>query len=154
MKITDFLSKSRVKINLQSRKKKDAIREIVDLVIHAGDVKKKARDEIIDALFKREKVGSTGIGQGIAIPHAKSDKVENVIGAFGSSKEGIEFDALDGEPVHLIFLLIVPQEKAKLYLEALAKISRFLKDKFFRQALKEAKTPQEAMKTIEEEDRY
>ncbi len=154
MKITDFLSKSAIKINFQSRKKKDVIREMVDLLVQAGDVKKKARDEIIDAIFKREKIGSTGIGQGIAIPHAKSDKVESIVGAFGSSKEGIEFDALDGDPVHLIFLLMAPQEKAKLYLEALAKISRFLKDKFFRQALKEAKTPQEVMKTIEKEDRY
>jgi PTS system nitrogen regulatory IIA component len=104
--------------------------------------------------MEREKLGSTGIGQGVAIPHGKSDATQNLVGALGVSKRGVEFEALDGEPVHVIFLLVAPHESQGQHLKALSRISRLLKDKFFRQALKEAKSVQEIEKIIKEEDEY
>ncbi len=152
MKIIDFLSEYAVKIDLKSMTKKEVIGELVDQLIKARKIKKDIREKVIRALIEREKRGSTGIGQGIAIPHARSDKIKNVVIAFGNSKNGVEFNALDGEVVYVIFLLMAPKESAGLHLKVLAKISRLLKDKFFRLALKEAKTPKELMKVIRKED--
>jgi PTS system nitrogen regulatory IIA component len=120
----------------------------------------KANGRITDAdavkvsLLEREKLGSTGIGQGIAIPHAKCAAIDHVVAALGVSKKGIDFDALDGEPVYLIFLLVAPPDSSGLHLKALARISRLLKDKFFRQALREAKSSDEIQKIIKEEDEF
>ena len=122
MKITDFLSKETVKIGIESASKKEVISDLVDQLVSAKKVKKTVRDEIVQALMERENLGSTGIGQGIAIPHAKSNKIGEVVAAFGVSKKGIEFSALDGEQVYIIFLLIAPEESTGLHLKALAKI--------------------------------
>ena len=104
--------------------------------------------------MEREKLGSTGIGQGVAIPHGKSDSVESLVAALGVSKRGVDFESLDGEPVNLIFLLVAPPDSAGQHLKALARISRLLKDKFFRQALREAKSLEEIQRIIKEEDEY
>lgn len=154
MKITDFLSKDAVKVELQATGKEEVITELVEQLIPAKKIKKKIKEGIIQSLLERENLGSTGIGQGIAIPHAKSDKIKDVIVAFGISKKGVEFNALDGEPVYIIFLLIAPEESTGLHLKALAKISRLLKDKFFRQALREAKSSEEIINIIKEEETY
>ena len=104
--------------------------------------------------MEREKLGSTGIGQGVAIPHAKSTSLKDVVAALGVSKKGIQFDALDGEPVYIIFLLMAPVDSAGLHLKVLARISRLLKDKFFRQSIREATSVEAVKKIIEEEDNY
>ncbi|MFH1282942.1 MAG: PTS sugar transporter subunit IIA [bacterium] len=150
MKIRDFLNVDSISVDLQCQTKKESIKELVQLLSKGKKIKD--TDKIVKILMDRESLGSTGIGQGIAIPHGKSDSIANILAAFGISKKGIDFDALDGEPVNLIFLLVAPHDSAGVHLKALAKISRLLKDKFFRQALREAKSSEEILKIIKEED--
>lgn len=152
MKIVDFLSHEAVTVDLAAQTKEDTIKELVQLLYKAKKIKDVAH--IVKILMEREELGSTGIGQGIAIPHGKSDTIKNIVASFGISKKGVGFEALDGEPVHLIFLLVAPIDSAGAHLKALAKISRLLKDKFFRQALRESKDAKEVMKIIKEEDEY
>ncbi|MFH1369277.1 MAG: PTS sugar transporter subunit IIA [Elusimicrobiota bacterium] len=152
MKIMDFLNPEAITIDLKAQDKKSAITELVELLSKSKKLKKPG--EVIDAILEREKLGSTGIGQGVAIPHGKTNAVSEQIGAFGISQKGVEFNSLDGEPVHLIFLLVGPVEVAGQHLKALARISRLFKDKFFRQALKDAKSVEEIVKIIEKEDEY
>jgi len=154
MKIMGFLCKEAIEVNLQATKKKEVVKELIDKLVTANRIKEDAKEKILQALLEREKLGSTGIGQGVAIPHAKTDKITEIVCAFGTSRNGVEFDALDGEKVYIIFLLIAPQDSAGMHLKVLAKISRLLKDKFFRQALREAKTPGDVIKIIKEEDIY
>ncbi len=154
MKITGFLCKDAIEVDLQAIKKKETLKELIDKLVVAKRIKENAKEKILQALLDREKLGSTGIGQGVAIPHAKTDKVTEIVCAFATSRKGVEFDALDGEKVYIIFLLIAPQDSAGMHLKVLAKISRLLKDKFFRQALREAKAPSEVVKIIKEEDVY
>jgi len=154
MKITGFLCKDAIEVDLQATKKKEMLEELIDKLAAAKKIKENAKEKILQAVLDREKLGSTGIGQGVAIPHAKTDKVAEIVCAFGASRKGVEFDALDGEKVYTIFLMIAPQDSAGMHLKVLAKISRLLKDKFFRKALREAKTPNEVIKIIKEEDTY
>lgn len=150
MKIADFLNPKAISANLQATDKEGAISELVDLLIRVREIKDK--DEMVKALLGREALGSTGIGQGIAIPHAKSGSVKELVSAFGLSRKGVNFDALDGEPVYIFFLLVAPPDSAGLHLKALARISRLLRDKFFREALKNAKDEKEILRIIREED--
>ena len=154
MRITGFLCKDAIEVNLQATKKKETLKELIDKLAAAKKIKENVKEKVLQALLEREKLGSTGIGQGVAIPHAKTDKVSEIVCAFGTSKKGVEFDALDGEKVYIIFLLVAPQDSAGMHLKVLAKISRLLKDKFFRQALREAGTSGEVIKIIKEEDTY
>ena len=150
VKILDFLSRDAILADLKGRTKKEVIEE---LVLALGNRIKDSK-KIINVIMEREELGSTGIGQGIAIPHGKSESMKEIMAAFGISKKGIDFDALDGEPVYLIFLLLAPPDAAGAHLKALAKISRLLKDKFFRQALRETTNVEEVIKIIKEEDEY
>jgi PTS system nitrogen regulatory IIA component len=150
MKIMEFLNEKAVTANMKAQDKEGVIRELVDLLYKAGAIKDK--EELVNALLAREALGSTGIGQGIGIPHGKSDKVKDLVAAFGLSRKGVKFDSLDGEPVYIFFLLVAPEESAGPHLKALARISRFLKDKYFRDLLKNAKDEKEIIKIIKEED--
>lgn len=152
MKITDFLSKKAIVPDIQSVKKEDVIKELVEALAEAGEIEKRCRNKVIDALMSREALGSTAIGQGVAIPHAKSDCVEKLVAAFGLSKKGIDFDSLDGEPAHIFFLLLAPQDSAGPHLKALARISRLLKDKYFRDSLKDCQDDKTIIKIINQED--
>jgi PTS system nitrogen regulatory IIA component len=152
MKIMDFLSKDAITVALKATDKKAAIIELAEMLAKAKKLKK--APEIIETVLEREKLGSTGIGQGVAIPHGKTDILTEQIGALGISQKGVEFNSLDGEPVHLLFLLVGPADTAGQHLKALSRISRLLKDRFFRQALREAKTVDEAVSIIEQEDAY
>ena len=150
MKIMEFLNEKAVSANLKAQDKEGVIRELIDLLFKAGTIKDK--DELINALLAREALGSTGIGQGIGIPHGKSDKVKELVGTFGLSRRGVNFDSLDGEPVYIFFLLVAPEESAGPHLKALARISRLLKDKYFRDLLRDAKDEKAIIKIIKDED--
>lgn len=150
MKIMDFLNKKAITANLKATDKEGVIRELVDLLAAADEIKNK--EELVKALLTRESLGSTGIGQGIGIPHAKSANVKNLVAAFGLSQKGVNFDSLDGEPVYIFFLLIAPEESAGPHLKALARISRMLKDKYFRELLKKSKDEKEILRIVQEED--
>jgi PTS system nitrogen regulatory IIA component len=152
LKILDFLSAQAVVTELTATTKRAVLEELVGIL--AKDGKVKDAKATVDVLMEREKLGSTGIGQGIAIPHAKTDQAGQVVAAFGLSRRGVQFDALDGDPVNIFFLLVAPPDAAALHLKALARISRLLKDKFFRQALRETKTPAEILKLIKDEDQF
>lgn len=152
MKIMDFLSKKAIAMDIKSAKKEDAIKELVDALINAGDIDKKDRAKLLEALMAREELGSTAIGQGVAIPHAKIEGVDKLVAAFGLSKKGVNFDSLDGEPAHIFFLLLAPQDSAGPHLKALARISRLLKDKYFRDNLRACQDEKEVVNIIAEED--
>ena len=150
MKIVDFLNPRAISANLKSTDKEGVIGELVDLLVKVKEIKN--RDEIIKALLEREALGSTGIGQGIAIPHAKSDSVKDLVAAFGLSRKGVNFDALDGEQVYIFFLLVAPTDSAGPHLKALARISRLLKDKYLRQTLRNAEDERDVLRIMREED--
>ena len=151
MKITDFLAKDSIKIGLTSRTKKDVLEEMVEVLVAAGRVKDKKK--VLEALMEREELGSTGIGQGVAIPHGKTDEVGDIVAAFGLSKDGVGFDTLDGDPVNIFFLLLAPHNASGVHLKSLAKISGLLKDKYFRKALTACAKPEDVLSVITNEEK-
>ncbi len=150
MKIMDFLNEEAISVNLKAEDKKGVVDELVDLLVKSGEVRD--RDGLVNILMAREALGSTGIGQGIGIPHGKTPNIKRLTAAFGLSKEGVNFESLDGEPTHIFFLLVAPEESAGPHLKALARISRLLKDKYFRETLIKAASAQEVLKIIKAED--
>ncbi|MEI6631130.1 MAG: PTS sugar transporter subunit IIA [bacterium] len=152
MKIMEFLSKNAIVMDIKSNKKEDVIRELVDALIEGGDIEKSHRNKLMESLMAREVLGSTAIGQGVAIPHAKADCVDKLVAAFGLSKKGVDFDSLDGEPAYIFFLLVAPQDSAGPHLKALARISRLLKDKYFRDGLRASIDDKAVIKIISQED--
>jgi fructose-specific phosphotransferase system IIA component len=152
MQIMDFLSKKAVVMDIKATKKEEVIKELVEALINAQEIEKRHRNKLIDGLMAREALGSTAIGQGIAIPHAKSDCVDKLVAAFGLSKKGIDFDSLDGELAYIFFLLVAPQDSAGPHLKALARISRLLKDKYFRDTLRSCQDEKSVLKVISQED--
>jgi len=152
MKIIDLLDKRAISVNLKSHQKKEMLVELVDLLISSGSVKKDEKNNILKKLQERETLGSTGIGKGVGIPHAKCPKVKKMVAAFGISKNGIDFKSLDGKSSSIFFLLIAPGEVPGPHLKALAKISRLLDDKFVRDRLRTAKNVQEILKIIRGEE--
>jgi fructose-specific phosphotransferase system IIA component len=151
MKILDFLAPEAIKIPLDAGNKRQALEEMVKILAKTGRVSDEKK--VCDILLEREELGSTGIGQGIAIPHGKSDAVKELAAAFAISRDGLPFDALDGEPVHLLFMLVAPEGSAGIHLKALARISGLLKDKFFRKALLAAQTRDDVVRIIQDEEK-
>jgi PTS system nitrogen regulatory IIA component len=148
MRIIDILSKDSIVENLTSRSKKEVIQELVKALPKG----RYDSDKLVQILLEREKLGSTGIGDGVAIPHGKLGDIDKLMASFGRSKKGVDFDALDGSPTHLFFLLVAPENSAGIHLKALAKISRLFKDGQFRNALMSAKDKEEIYDIIKEED--
>ncbi len=152
MKITDFLREKAISVDLAATDKEGVIREMVHLLVKAGEIKSADEEKLVPILLARESLGSTGIGQGVGIPHGKSDCVRELVGAFGLSRRGVNFDSLDGELGHIFFLLVAPEDSAGPHLKALARISRLLKDRFFRESLKEAREEKQVLKILQQED--
>jgi PTS system nitrogen regulatory IIA component len=150
MKIADIFRKEHIVERLQSKTKGDVLAELSGVFLH-GDSKLR-HEAVVNTLLEREKLGSTGIGDGIAIPHGKIADLDNLIVSFGRSIEGVEFDAMDGKPAHLFFLLLAPENTTGQHLKALAKISKMLKDKTFRKKLMEAKSKDEFYTVIADKD--
>lgn len=150
MKITDFLDRKAIKIGLTATDKEGILKELVDVLSEVKDLGD--RKAIVKALLERESLGSTGIGQGIAIPHGKTDKVKELVAVLGVSRKGVNFDALDGEPVYIFFLLVAPKDTAGPHLKALAQISRLLRDNYFCELIKRCQTPEELYELIKREE--
>ncbi len=151
MKIADVLMPECVIDELKSDCKHDALVELTERI---GPGALGCRiDSVVKVLQDREKLGSTGIGDGIAIPHGKIKGLKDMVISFGRSKKGIDFAALDSRPAHLFFLLLAPEESAGKHLKALAKISRMLKDKAFRKKLMEAKSCADLYAVIADKDK-
>ncbi len=150
MKITEFLDKRGIKIGITSTEKEDVLAELVGVLAGVQDIGD--QKTILKTLIERENLGSTGIGQGIAIPHGKTDKVKELVAVFGISHKGVNFESLDGEPVYIMFLLVAPKETAGPHLKALAQISRLLRDNYFCELLRRCKTPDEVYELIRKEE--
>ena len=150
MKITDFLNIKGIKLDLESTEKEGVLQELVDILAEVKDIGDKK--SILRALIERENLGSTGIGQGIAIPHGKTEKVDGLVAVLGVSRKGVNFEALDGEPVYILFLLVAPKDTAGPHLKALAQISRLLRDTYFCELLRRCKTPKDVFDLISKEE--
>ena len=150
MNIKDLITKEYIIEDLKSKTKREVLVELAE-VFKRGNIEADY-DSMVEILLEREKLGSTGIGDGIAIPHGKLAGLENLIISFGRSREGVGFDSLDGNPVYIFFLLMAPENSAGQHLKALAKISRMLKDRDFRKKLIETGSPEEMYNLIIEKD--
>ncbi len=147
MKITDLLSKDAIKLNGIANSKQDAINKLVDLMAKNGNLTDK--EKYTQVVLKREEEGSTGIGEGIAIPHGKTDAVSKPGLSAMVINDGVEFDSLDGQPAKLLFLIAAPNTKDNLHLDVLSRLSTLLMDTEFRKSLMEAKTPEEFLRYID-----
>jgi nitrogen PTS system EIIA component len=150
MKITEMLKKEFVLEELRAKNKREVLAELAG-VFTKGKIKFDS-EAMLHVLLEREKLGSTGIGDGIAIPHGKLAGLEEMVVAFGRSRAGIDFESMDGRPVQLFFLLVAPENSAGRHLKALAKISRMLKDGAFRKSLLEARMHDDLFRVIAEKD--
>ena len=151
MKILDILHEDCIIPELHSQNKREVLEELTGALLKCKD--SLDGEALVKVLLERERLGSTGIGDGIAIPHGKIQDLDDLVLSFGRSAKGIEFDSMDGRPTHLFFLLIAPENSAGIHLRALAKISRLLKSGHFRQRLMEAGTKEEIFQVIQEEDK-
>ncbi len=135
---------------LTSKSKEEVLRELVQVL--AQEEKQLNQDRIVEILLEREGLQSTGIGDGLAIPHGKSKEVKKILASFGRSPGGMDFKSLDEKPTHLFFLLIAPENSAGMHLKALVQISRLMKDQAFRKSLMEAKSADEIYSIFSEGD--
>lgn len=152
MKFADFITTGAIKAELEASTKEGVIEEMVQSLLDAGEIDGDQRDDIIAAIMKREELGSTGIGRGVAVPHTKHPSVQKLVGTVGVSEGGVDFDSLDGERVQLFFLLISPPERPGDHLRALENISRQLRDETFCRFLKQSKTADDIHQLLQEAD--
>src|SRR6202140_2870280 len=145
MSLASPLSAEQIIPEMKATERWPAIVELIDVLVGLGKIKSADRDSILASLKQREETMSTGIGFGIAIPHCSSDRLEEVVAAFGRSTTGIEFDALDNAPVKFVVLFIVPKNQFQTHLRTLASIAKFLNDRATRESLGEAKSPKKIL---------
>jgi len=150
MRITELLEKNLIIGELHAKTKREVLKELVDCITQR-ELEIDGND-LLRVLLEREELGSTGIGDGIAIPHGKVKNIKKLMVSFGRSLGGVDFQSMDGKPTHIIFLLIAPENSAGIHLKALARISRLLKDGRFRKSIMEADSSQEIYDLIVQED--
>jgi mannitol/fructose-specific phosphotransferase system IIA component (Ntr-type) len=151
MDLGDILGPEVINAELQASNRWDTIDELIGLLVTAGKIKPEHRAAVTAVVKKRETSMSTGIGFGIGLPHASTDLISEVVGAFGRSKKGVQFDALDNQPVNLVMLFLVPQGQFQKHLHTLANIAKLLHKKEFRQALEAAPDGAAMFKIIKSE---
>jgi mannitol/fructose-specific phosphotransferase system IIA component (Ntr-type) len=152
MKFADFVCREAVLAQLSARDKESTIREMVGGLAKAGRIDGAESEGIVKAILKREELGSTGIGRGVAVPHTKHPSVERLVGTVAVSSQGVDFASLDGEVVHLFFLLVSPPDRPGDHLRALENISRQLRNDTFCRFLKQAKTVEDILLLLDEAD--
>jgi len=150
MRICDLLSESAIKVGLESIDKEECFEELIDLLVRDGRITN--REAALQAVKEREAQGTTGIGKGIGIPHGKHESIPQLMAAMGTSREGIEFDAVDGDPVHLVFLLLARTDEPGPHIQALAEISRLLLLPGFYRKIIEAENARKILEIIESEE--
>jgi PTS system nitrogen regulatory IIA component len=149
MKILEVLQKEAILEDLVSTDKKGILEELVAPIAKVANV---SEDGLVKVLLERERLGSTGIGGGVGIPHGKLKNLENIVLGFGLSRNGVDFESMDGKPTHVFFLLVTPENSTGLHLKMLARISRLLKDESFKERLISASSQEEILSIIQEED--
>ena len=152
MKLTDFVVPGAVIPSLQVNSKEAAIRSMVDSLVQTGNIKATDADGIVAAILKREELGSTGIGRGVAVPHTKHASVDRLIATVAISPTGVDFASLDGEDVYILFLLVSPPDRPCDHLRALENISRHLRNDNFCNFLRQCKSAQSIIDLLEEAD--
>ena len=152
MHLMDFIRPDTVLPALKAASARGAIDEMVGALVKAREIPASARRKVVDAILRREKKGTTGFGNAVAIPHAKQGGVEGIVGAVGRSAAGIDFAALDGQPVHLFFLLLSNSEKPEEHLKAMEHIFRSIKNDNLRRFMCQATTHEELLDLLREAD--
>lgn len=152
MKFSDFIVKDAIRTQLAADRKEQVIRSMASSLLEAARINEKDYESIVEAILKREELGSTGIGRGVAVPHTKHPSIDKLIGTVAVSEEGVDFESLDGEKVHLLFLLVSPPDRPGDHLRALENISRQLRDDTFCRFLKQSKKPEDVWQLLEEAD--
>ncbi|MGD9505620.1 MAG: PTS sugar transporter subunit IIA [Syntrophobacteraceae bacterium] len=152
MKILDILAKEAIVTELRGKTKKEVLEELTDALLE--NKPQLDRSRLIEILMERERLGSTGIGEGIAIPHGKLEDLDQLALSFGRSTQGVDFESMDGKPVHLFFLLVAPENCAGIHLRALAKIARLLKNNAVRKRLGSVGSRDEIYSVIQQEDEH
>jgi|SRR5690606_2042704 len=152
MKFSDFVCVEAIKAELVAEDKTSVIEELVGALVVAGQIAEADKESIVKAIMKREELGSTGIGRGVAVPHTKHPSVDRLVGTVGVSSEGVDFESLDGEKVQLCVVLISPPDRPGDHLRALENISRQLRDDTFCRFLKQSKTAEDIQQLLEEAD--
>lgn len=152
MKFSDFVCSAAIKPEIAAQDKEGVIRELAGSLVAAGEVAEEDLEGIVGAIIKREELGSTGIGRGVAVPHTKHPSVEKLVGTVGVSSGGVDFSSLDGEEVQLFFLLVSPPDRPGDHLRALENISRQLRDEMFCRFLKQAKNVEDIQTLLDEAD--
>ncbi len=150
MKINEILTLETILAEVKANNKENSIKELAAFLCESHAIADKS--ELVRVLLEREKLGSTGIGENVAIPHAKMKGLNKIIAAFGISKKGVEFDSLDQKPVNFIFVLLAPENATGIHLKALAKISRLLKNQEFKSNLLTASNREDIYNIILNED--
>ncbi|MDP8233457.1 MAG: PTS sugar transporter subunit IIA [Candidatus Saelkia tenebricola] len=148
MKISQLLKKELIKLEIDSQDKESAIAELTELMRNNPEVID--ADVFLQNVYEREQLGSTGVGEGIALPHARSIGIKQLVIVFGRSTQGVEFAALDANPVQLIFLIATPKNDVGNYLKTLAHLSRMLRKEYFRKKLLSVTSSDEVLKAFEE----
>ena len=151
MTLLDLISEKSILIGLRGTTKREIIEELVGAIEAGSQIADRGR--VLESVLQREGIMSTGIGHGIAIPHGKSDAVKKLSGVLGVKREGVDFESLDGQSAHIFFLLVSPVDVSGPHIKALARISRLLKGEEFRKSLIQARTPQEVLAIITEEEK-
>ena len=152
MKIGQYLDPGLIIPDLQARNKEGVLTELAVRI--AEQVPGLKASEVLQVLLERERLGSTGIGEGFAIPHGKMKQLDRLVISFGRSHQGVPFDSMDGKEAYYFFVLMAPEDSAGLHLKALAKISRFLKNSSFRESLARASDREALQKIIQEQDDF
>jgi mannitol/fructose-specific phosphotransferase system IIA component (Ntr-type) len=150
--MTDFVVRESISAQLGASTKEGVIREMVENLRQAGYFRGSEPEDIIKAILKREQLGSTGIGRGVAIPHTKHPSVDRLIGTMAVSHNGVSFDSLDGEPVHVFVMLISPQDRPSDHLRALENVSRCLRDDSFVRSLRHSTTREAVVKLLDDQE--
>jgi PTS system nitrogen regulatory IIA component len=148
MHLSELLNEKAVTLSLAARDKESCIKELVQLLESAHDVN--TRGEILSKVLQRESMMSTGIGNGVAIPHGKTRLLDHLVAACGVSQPGIEFDSMDGEPATLFILLVSPESLRGPHVKALANVSRLLKEESVRDGLRKTATPEEFLACLKD----
>lgn len=152
MKLSDFVVSDAIVPQLQATGRDEAVAELVDALIASKAVAKNLREELIKEVLQREKKGSTGFGKGVAVPHVKHDKIKKVIAAVAVSHRGVDFNALDREPVYCLFLLASPKDKPDEHLQAMENLFNHLQNEMFRKFLRQAQTQEAVADVLAEAD--
>lgn len=152
MKLRDIVVETAITAQLQSQQRDEIIAELVDILVKCGAVDAALRDQLIQRVLEREQIGSTGFGCGVAVPHVKHEDITKMVAAVGLSQTGVDFNALDDQPVYSVFLLLSPEDKPEEHLQAMETIFKHLSKDMFRRFLRQADSVEDVVSLLDEAD--